>query len=196
MAYLEVIFPKPLESHLIQTVKHFFSCQVHLPSKHFLPKVSFWRIIRCNQHEKVARKAKMKVLGLNRKYLILLGVCSTSNAGHQAMFKFVLIVVLVLQILGFVAGVWFIATFLKSDLNGVLYAGFHTSAYSTSMYSLVVGFVHQDEIVGTFQTLQHIYDECERNRGFFRFISSYVIIKYSFVSRSHPRYIEHFIGRQ
>lgn len=109
----------------------------------------------------------MKVLELNRKYLILLGVCSTSNANHRAVFKVISVLVLVLQILGLLSGFWFIATFLKCDLNSVLYAGFHTSAYSTSTYSLLVGFVHQDKIVAIFQTLQRIFDDCEENKLFF-----------------------------
>lgn len=116
---------------------------------------------------------KMKVLNLNRKYLVLLGVCTTSNAFHQAVFKAAYFLVLVLQILGLLSGVWFIATYLKSDLNGVLYSGFHTSAYSTSAYSLVVGYVHQDKIVAIFQTLQCIYDECGGNNTFLPLITTF-----------------------
>lgn len=102
----------------------------------------------------------MKVLELNRKYLILLGVCSTSNPTYRAVFTANHFIVLILQILGLLSGVLFIITFLKTDFNGVLYSGFHTSAYSTSTYSLVVGFVHQDKILAIFQTLQRIYDGC------------------------------------
>lgn len=132
--------------------------RLHLKSEQFL----FIGIFKRNF------SLKMKVLELNRKYLILLGVCSTSNANYQAMFKVIYVLVLVLQILGLLSGVWFIATFLKTDLNGVLYSGFHTSAYSTSMYSLVVGFVHQDKIWAIFQTLQCIYDDCEGNEYNFK----------------------------
>lgn len=104
----------------------------------------------------------MKVLELNRKYLIFLGVySSTSNANYRGVFKANYFLVLILQILGLLSGVWFIVTYLKSDFNGVLYSGFHTSAYSTSTYSLVVGYVQQDKIVAIFQTLQRIYDECK-----------------------------------
>lgn len=106
----------------------------------------------------------MKVLELNRKYLILLGVCWTSNANHRFVFKVNHFLVLILQMFGLLSGVLFIITFLKTDFNGVLYSGFHTSAYSTSTYSLVVGFVHQDKIVAIFQTLQHIFDECTREK--------------------------------
>lgn len=156
------------QTHSNRTV-HF---QLHSQSKRFRHKrfrlckkrIPFWK------YKSKFATFEMGVLELNRKYLVLLGVCSTTNANHQAMFKVIYILVLVLQILGLLSGVWFIATYLKSDLNGVLYSGFHTSAYSTSTYSLVVGFVHQDKIVAIFQILQNIYDKCEEIKLIFQVI--------------------------
>lgn len=137
----------------------------------------------------------MKVLELNRKYLILLGVYPASNAIYRAVFKTAYFIILLLQILGLLAGVWFIVTFITTDLNSVFYAGFHTSAYSTSTYSLLVGFIDQDEIVAIFQTLQHIYDKCNRLLPsiFPRIYWIHEIDTYSFL-RSHRRFIENFVG--
>lgn len=131
----------------------------------------------------------MNVLELNRKYLILLGVCSTSN--YRAVFKVNHFLVLILQILGLLSGVLFIIKFLRTDFNGVLYSGFHTSAYSTSTYSLVVGYAHQDKIVAIFQTLQRIFDECKANvANIFRF--HLLLTKFS-TYRSHERRSEYFM---
>lgn len=103
----------------------------------------------------------LKVLELSRTYFMLLGICSTTNRVHRILFRVNYFLVLILQILGLIAGIWFICTFMKSDLNSVLYAGFHTSAYSTSTYSLLVGFVCDRKMTEIFETLQSIYDECE-----------------------------------
>lgn len=101
----------------------------------------------------------MKVLELNRNFLILLGVCPASNSKWSIIFKINFIVVLVLQILGLISSIWFIIEFIRIDLNSVLYAGFHTSAYSSSTYSLLVGFMVQHKIRRAFTKLQTIYDE-------------------------------------
>lgn len=101
----------------------------------------------------------MKVLELNRNFLILLGVCPASNSKWSIIFKINYILVLVLQILGLMSGIWFIVQFIRIDLNSVLYAGFHTSAYSSSTYSLLVGYMVQHKILLTFTKLQKIYDE-------------------------------------
>lgn len=127
------------------------------------------------------KREKMRVLELNRKYLIFLGVCSTSKAISRACFKANHMLVLVLQILGLLAGVWFIVTFIKTDFNGVLYSGFHTSAYSTSTYSLVVGFVHQKKIVAIFQTLQCIYDECTTTKTHHGHLFSFSFFRFFFL---------------
>lgn len=102
----------------------------------------------------------MKVLTLNRKFLVLLGVCpaSSSSAWHS-VFKINFSVILLLQFLGLLSSICFIVKFISIDLNSVLYAGFHTSAYSTSTYSLLVGFMVQHKIFRAFQKLQDIYDE-------------------------------------
>lgn len=103
----------------------------------------------------------MEVLELSRTYLVLLGVCSTTNTLHRILFRINYFLVLLLQILGLIASIWFIITFIKTDLNSVLYAGFHTSAYSTSTYSLLVGFVYDRKMTMIFETLQCIFDKCE-----------------------------------
>lgn len=104
---------------------------------------------------------EMKVLELNRKLLELLGVCPESSNNLSNWHKINFIVVLLLQILGLVSSIWFIIMYLTTDLNSVLYAGFHTSAYSSSTYSLLVGFMVQHKIFETFKKLQDIYDERE-----------------------------------
>lgn len=103
----------------------------------------------------------MKVLELNRSFLIWLGVCSTSKS-YRILFIVNYILVLSLQILGLLSSIWFIVKFIGKDLNSVLYAGFHASAYSTSTYSLLVGFVFQLKIMATFEKLQVIVDNCEQ----------------------------------
>lgn len=104
---------------------------------------------------------ELKVLEMNRNFLVWLGVCPTSTNNLRILFKVNYILVLLLQILGLLSSVWFIAKFIKTDLNNVLYAGFHTSAYSTSTYSLLIGFVFQHKIIAAFEKLQTIYDNCE-----------------------------------
>lgn len=118
----------------------------------------------------------MKVLELNLNFLIWLGVCSTSNS-NRFLFKTNYILVLLLQILGLLSSIWFIAEFIGKDLNSVLYAGFHTSAYSTSTYSLLVGYVFQHKIVTTFEKLQFIYDNCNYVCLDFDFLQTISIIQ-------------------
>lgn len=102
---------------------------------------------------------KMKVLQLNRTFLITLGVCPAIDSKWRTLFKTNFAVLLLLQVLGLISSIWFIVTFLTVDLNGVLYAGFHTSAYSSSTYSLIVGHVVQHKISKAFDKLQIICDE-------------------------------------
>lgn len=104
-------------------------------------------------------KREMKVLELNRTFLVLLGVCPAPNSKWSTIFKLNYILMLVLQILGLISSIWFIAKFIRIDLNSVLYAGFHTSAYSSSTYSLLVGFVVKHKIMKAFTKLQTICDE-------------------------------------
>lgn len=104
---------------------------------------------------------KMKVLELNQNFLIWLGVYRASEKNLSRFFKINYILVLTLQVLGLVSSIWFIAKFIKIDLNSVLYAGFHTSAYSTSTYSLLVGFMVQQKIMSAFGQLQQIYNDRE-----------------------------------
>lgn len=108
-------------------------------------------------------KQKIKVLELNRKFLVWLGVCSTTSNHSRTSLKINYILVLLLQVFGLLSSIWFICTFIRIDLNSVLYAGFHTSAYSTSTYSLLVGFVFQHKIMATFEELQTIFDNCKLN---------------------------------
>lgn len=104
-------------------------------------------------------KIEMKVLEMNRNFLIFLGACPSPNSKWSIIFKINYILVLVLQILGLISSIWFIVKFIRIDLNSVLYAGFHTSAYSSSTYSLLVGYMVQHKIMLTFTKLQKIYDE-------------------------------------
>lgn len=101
----------------------------------------------------------MKVLELNRNFLILLGVCPAPESKWSIIFKINYIVVLVLQVLGLISSIWFIVNFIGIDLNSVLYAGFHTAAYSSSTYSLLVGFMVQPKIMKTITKAQKIFDE-------------------------------------
>lgn len=110
-------------------------------------------------HLVAPKTLNMKVLSLNRQFLKILGVCPAPKSKWQFIFKLNYVVVLVLQILGLISSIWFVAVYLTKDLNSVLYAGFHTSAYSSSTYSLIVGFVVKHKITAAFDKLQVICDE-------------------------------------
>lgn len=103
----------------------------------------------------------MKVLELNRNFLVSLGVCPAPQSKWKTVFKINYGLVLVLQVLGLISSIWFIVKFIKIDLNSVLYAAFHASAYSSSTYSLLVGFLLKHKIFTSFEKLQRIFDESE-----------------------------------
>lgn len=135
----------------------------------------------------------MQILSLNRKLLVWLGVCPTSsNSAWNTLFKINFYFVFLLQVWGLLSSVCFIVKFLKIDLNSVLYAGFHTSAYSSSTYSLLVGYVLHQKIFQTFEKLQVIYDESKffsdfRLMNFQRYFHVRVLLTWDGVVWSIPQ---------
>lgn len=105
----------------------------------------------------------MNVLETNRNFLIVLGVCPAPDSKWRLIFKMNYILVLILQVLGLISSICFVVKYIRIDLNSVLYAGFHTSAYSSSTYSLLVGFLVQHKILLAFVKLQKICDESKQS---------------------------------
>lgn len=101
----------------------------------------------------------MRVLELNQKLFIFIGIFPSTYTKKRSKIRGAIL--FLLNFLGMIASAYYITQLIDIDLELTAHAIFQVSAYVTTSFLFIFGYIYWPEFEKVFPMLQRIHDNCK-----------------------------------
>lgn len=98
----------------------------------------------------------MKVLELNQRLFIFIGMFPSTNTNKRSKIRGAIL--FLLNFLGMIGSVYYVTQYIKIDLELTAHAIFQASAYVTTSFLFIFGYIYWSKFEQVFPMLQRIHD--------------------------------------
>lgn len=98
----------------------------------------------------------MKVLEMNQKLFIFIGIFPSTNTKKRSKIRGAIL--FLLNFLGMIGSAYYVTQYIKIDLELTAHAIFQASAYVTTSFLFIFGYIYWSKFEQVFPMLQRIHD--------------------------------------